>query len=240
MLVEDAVADRVVDVVVDVRDSIDDADDPCPRASPDRIVAGVSEDAVDDLQRQVEAARDLRRLLVVAEAGLEQRVERRLARVAERRMTEVVAEPDRLGEILVQLQGSGDHPCDPARFERVRHARAVVVAGRVDEDLRLPLQPAERLRVEDPVAVALKRGPNAAFLLRPLAATGLVRAHGERREGVRFQLARARGEGVANSPGKFGHRPRLAVESDADPGGQLRLRGDDDPARSARRDRLES
>ena len=178
-LVEDAVANRVVDVVVDVRDPIDDADDP-PLQRLRIGVAGVREDAVDDLRRQIEPTRDLRRLLVVAESRLEQRIERRLPGMPERRMTEVVPEPDRLGEILVQLQCSGDHASDPARFERVRHARAVMVPGRVDEDLRLPLQAAKGLRVEDPVAVALKRGANAAFLLRPLAPARLVRAHGER------------------------------------------------------------
>ena len=203
-LVEDAVANRVVDVVVDVRDPVDDADDP-PLQRLRVGVAGVREDAVDDLCREIEPARDLRRLLVVAKSRLEQRIERCFARVPERRMAEVVPEPDRLGEILVQLQRAGDYARDAARFERVRHARAVMVAGRVDEDLRLPLQAAERLRVEDAVAVALKRRADAAFVLRPLASARLVGAHGERREGVLFQLARARGKGVANSPGKFGH-----------------------------------
>ena len=61
-----------------------------------------------------------------------------------------------------------DDARDAGRLERVRHPRAVVVARRVDEDLRLALQAPERLRVEDPVAVALKRRAHAGT--RPRAA----------------------------------------------------------------------
>ena len=93
--------------------------------------------------------------------SLQRLVERVLAGVAERRMAHVVAEPDRLDEVLVQPQRPRDDAGDPGRLERVRHARAVVVAGRVDEDLRLALQAAERLRVEDAVAVALERRAHA-------------------------------------------------------------------------------
>ena len=50
------------------------------------------------------------------------------------------------------------------RLEGVRDSRPVVVAGRVDEDLRLALQASERLRVHDPVPVALERRPDPALL----------------------------------------------------------------------------
>ena len=59
--------------------------------------------------------------------------------------------------------------------------------------------------MQDPVAVALKRRADAALVLRTLAPASLVRANGERREGMLFQVTRARGEGVANFPGQFGH-----------------------------------
>ncbi len=81
--------------------------------------------------------------------------------VPERRVSHVVPEPDRLDEVLVQPQRPRDDARDRSRLERVGHARAVVVAFRVDEDLRLPLQPPERLRVDDAVAVALERRPDA-------------------------------------------------------------------------------
>ena len=166
--VEDPVADRVVDVVVDVRDAVDDPDDlPLVRLGLD--LARVLEDAVADLPREIELLRDPQRLLVVAEAGAEPLaqalVERLLAGVPERRVAHVVPEPDRLGEILVQAQRAGHAAGDPGRLERMRHARPEVVAGRVDEDLRLALQPPKRLRVQDPVAVALERRAQAAFVL---------------------------------------------------------------------------
>ena len=85
------------------------------------------------------------------------RVEHLLADVAEGRVPEVVPEPDRLGEVLVEPQRARDGARDPARLERVREPRAVVVALGRDEHLRLVLQAPERLGVHDPVAVALER-----------------------------------------------------------------------------------
>jgi len=122
-----------------------------------------------------------------------------------------VTEPDRLGQVLVQRKRPRDDASDPGRLERVGHARAVVVTGRVDEDLGLPLQPAERLRVEDPVAVPLERRPDEALLLLALASASLVRPNGERRESARFQLAHPRGKGVGDSPGKLRHRAKVAA-----------------------------
>ena len=166
---------------------------------------------VADLVGQVEAARDPVTTARCGGTGAPKRsrehlVERVLARVAERRVPHVVAEPDRLDEVLVQPQRPGDDPRDRGRLERVRHPRPVVVALRVDEDLRLPLQPPERLRVDDPVAVALERRPHGALLLRRVPAARLVRAHGERREALLLVLADSLLEGVTNSPGQLGHR----------------------------------
>ena len=84
-------------------------------------------------------------------------VERLLARVAEGRVAEIMSEPDRLRQILVQPQRPGDGAGDPARLQRVAQPRPVMVALGRDEDLGLVLQPPERLRVHDPIAVALER-----------------------------------------------------------------------------------
>ena len=170
--VEHAGAQGVVDVVVDVRDAVDDLDD----AALERLRRdgpGVVEDAVAHLVREVEAAAvalehvdDAQRVLVVPEAAVEalaqRRVEAGLAGVPEGRVAEIVAEPDRLREILVEAQGARDGARDADGLERVRQPRAVVIALGRDEDLRLVLEPAERLAVGDAVAVALERAAQAA------------------------------------------------------------------------------
>ena len=135
----------------------------------------------------------------------QQLVERLLARVAERRMAEIVAEPDRLDEILVQPERPRDAARDARRLERVREPRAEVVALGVDEDLRLVPQPAERLRVDDAVAVALERRAQPALVLCVRAAAALVRANGERRQPALLVLAHEALEGVSNPTGKFRH-----------------------------------
>src|SRR5215210_4089329 len=124
-------------------------------------------------------------MLVVAKpappALAQARVEHRLPGVAEGRMAEVVAEPDRLGEVLVQPERSRHAARDPAGLERVGEARAVVVALGRDEDLGLVLQAPEGLRVDNPVAIALERRTMVRLWFR-LLADGRIRAGGERRE----------------------------------------------------------
>ena len=95
-----------------------------------------------------------------------------LAGVAERRMPEVVPERDGLGQLLVQPQHLGDAARDLRDLERVREPRAVVIARRREEHLRLVLEPPERLRVDDAVAVALKHRPDRVIRLgaQPAAA----------------------------------------------------------------------
>ena len=188
--VEHSGADGIVDVVVDVRDAIDEADD-LPLVRVRLVRARVVEDPVANLGRQVEPApvalehlHHTQRVLVVpevpAESLLQQRVERLLSGVSERRVPEVVTEADRLDEILVQPQRAGDPARDAGRLQRVGQARPEVVAGRIDEDLGLVHQPPERLRVDDPIAVALKRRAQQARLFLARAPARLERANGER------------------------------------------------------------
>src|SRR5215204_505127 len=102
-------------------------------------------------------------MLVVAESAppalVDETVERGLADVAERRVAQVVPERDRLGQVLVERERPRHVAGDAARLERVSQAGAVVIALRGDEHLRLVLEAPERLRVDDPVAVAHERVP---------------------------------------------------------------------------------
>src|SRR5207244_8601741 len=91
-------------------------------------------------------------------------------------------------------------------LKRVGHAGAVVVAGGIDEDLRLALQAAKRLRVENPVAVTLERRAQPAVVLVAEPAASVVRAHGERREPLVLELADSRFVRVRDSSRDLRHR----------------------------------
>ena len=110
---------RIVDVVIHVGDDVGDARDlPFDRAGAmlgigaDRHAAlplRVPRDAVAHFPRQVqpgaivlEHVDDAEALLVVVEAAGDEIVEDALAGVAERRVPEVVAERDRLGQLFVE------------------------------------------------------------------------------------------------------------------------------------------
>ena len=118
---EHAGAQRVVDVVVDVGDAVDQPHDPALERGRLARPAGVAEDPVAHLLGQVEPGAvalervdDPQRVLVVAEAAAEAlaagSVEHLLADVPERRVAEVVAEADRLGEVLVEAAARA-RPC---------------------------------------------------------------------------------------------------------------------------------
>ena len=173
-------AHRVVEVVVDIGDAVGDADDlALERAGLARgrvgdagAELGVTKDAVADGIRQVETTTvafqmidDAQTLLVVAKSG-EGLGQGGLAGVAERGVTEIVAEADRLDQVLVEAEGAADGAGDLGDFEGVGEAGAVVVAGGGDEDLRLVHEAAKALGVEDPVAVALERGAQVALRFR--------------------------------------------------------------------------
>ena len=197
---EDPRPQRVVDVVVDVGDAVDQLDDP-PLQRRRLGRPGVVEDAVAHLLGEVEPLavalqhvdhpQRVHVVLEAAAAALAQgRVERLLAGVAEGRVAEVVAEPDRLGQVLVEAERAGDGAGDPAGLQGVGEAGAVVIALGGDEDLGLVLEPAEGLRVDDPVAVALeRRAQRAVGLLDARARRGIGRRRLGRR-GTRSSQAR--------------------------------------------------
>ena len=137
---------------------------------------------------------DAQRLQVVLEAAevAHALVERVLARVAERRVAEVVREADRLDEILVQAQRARDRAGDLRDLERVREPRAVEVALVVDEHLRLVDETAERRGVNDAVAIALElRAQRRRRLGMPAAARVRGRGGVRREARCRASVTRA-------------------------------------------------
>jgi hypothetical protein len=169
--------------VVEVGHAVDDPHDPALERPRHRRPAGVAEDPVAHVVAEVQprpvalqAVHDPQGVLEVAEAAPEAlaqaAVEDRLADVPERRVAEVVPEADRLREVLVERQRPRHRARDLRDLERVRQPRAEVVALGRDEDLRLVHEPAERLGVDDPVAVALQRRAQPAVGLGPPARGG--------------------------------------------------------------------
>ena len=111
-------------------------------------------------------------LFVVAEALRADFVQCGFARVAKRRMPEVVAEGNGFGQVFVQAQGARNGTPDLRNFEGMGQAGAVVVALRGDEYLRLVGQAAKRLGMDDAVAVTLETGAVRAGGQGPLPSSG--------------------------------------------------------------------
>ena len=134
---------------------------------------GVVQDAHARLIAQVQPApvalqyvHHAQALLIVLEAAGVYAVQRPLARVAEGRVPQIVAERRGLSEVFVQRERPRHRAGKAADLQRVRQARAVMVALRLEEHLRLMLQAAEGLGVRDPVNVALEAGAYIALRLR--------------------------------------------------------------------------
>ncbi len=102
--------------------------------------------------------------MVEAAERREAGVERPLAGVAERRMTEIVGQRQGLGEILVEPKPPRQRARNLCHFEGVREPGAVMVALVEDEDLGLVLEAAERGGMDDAIAVAAEVA--AAFARR--------------------------------------------------------------------------
>ncbi len=119
---------------------------------------------------------DAQALAVVLEPAplAHQAVQDPLARVAERRVAQVVGERHGLDEILVETEHPREAAPDLRGLERVGEAVPVVVALVVDEDLGLVLEAPERRGVDDAVAVALEGGAVRRLGLRVPSAPALA------------------------------------------------------------------
>ena len=122
---------------------------------------------------------DSQRLGIVVEAAVRRHdvVEHILARVAERRVAEIMGERKRLGEIVVEAERPGQRSRDLTDFERMGEPGAEMVALMRDKDLGLMGKPAEGRAMNDTVAVTLKFRARGRGRLRdqPAAASRRIR-----------------------------------------------------------------
>src|SRR6478752_2521998 len=134
--------------------------------------------AVAHFPRQIQTASvifkdvdDAQALLVVIESARHEAVDDTLAGMAERGVAKIVTESNGLGQFLVQAQHFRNRAGNLRNLERVCEPRTVMIAGRREEYLRLVLQPPERLRMDDAIAIALKRRPHIIFSFRAKTAS---------------------------------------------------------------------
>jgi hypothetical protein len=76
-----------------------------------------------------------------------------------------MAKGDRLGQRLVEGERRGQCARHLRDLHRVGQSRDEMVALRVEEDLRLVLEPSEGLRVDDSIPIALESGPELVRFL---------------------------------------------------------------------------
>ena len=114
----------------------------------------------------------------MAETAIHHSVQRPLSRVAEGRMAEIMGQRNRLGQILVQLQGAGNGAGNLRDLQRMRQTRPVMVAFRRQKHLRFVLEPSERFAMQHPIAIPLKRGTVIAGEFLPVPPLGTGRQGG--------------------------------------------------------------
>ena len=125
------------------------------------------------------------RVMVEAAEGFHRLRQRVFARMAERRVAEIVRECQCFGEVFMQAQRAADRAGQLRNFEAVREACAVMVAFVVDEYLCLVFQAAESSGMDDAVTVALERGARVAFFLAVEASAAVRGVAGVRGEALR-------------------------------------------------------
>ena len=101
-------------------------------------------------------------LLIMREPLAAEPVEHRLPRMTKRRMPQIVAKRNCLGQFLIQPQRDCKRLCNLVDLKRVRQARAVMVALRRQKNLRFLFQTPERFAVQNTVAIALILWPDVA------------------------------------------------------------------------------
>ena len=182
--VDDLAPQGVLDVVVDVGNLVGQTHYLSLQGGG-LLALGVADNAVAHLPGEVQALAPLfqpvhhpQGLLIVGKAAGHKGAEQPLSRVAKRGVSQVMAQSDSLGQVLVEPQGPGNGAGDAVDLQGVGHPGAVVVPLGLEEDLGLVLEAAKRLAVHNAVDVPLKAGTDGALLFLALPAPTLVGAAG--------------------------------------------------------------
>lgn len=122
--------------------------------------------------------------------------------MAEGRVPEIVAERNRLHQIFIQRQRPRHRARNLRDFEGVRQTRAEMITVGDEKNLPFVFEPAKRPRVNNAIAIALKRRAILVLVFRkPAGGVGANAAARIRREPLRFEFLPVGGgaEGEVNS-----------------------------------------
>ena len=184
---QNARADRVVDIMVDIGDLITAAYHHALQCCGPGVT-GMAENAVAHLVGQVQTPSVLfqhihhtKALLIVAEGLSHAARQRILTGMTEGRMAQIVAHTNGLRQIFIESQCPCNGAGNAGNLQGVGHAGAVVIALRLQKNLRLVHQTAEGFAVDNAVNIPLIAG---AHIFLPVffetgAALALIRKGGK-------------------------------------------------------------
>jgi hypothetical protein len=149
------------------------------------------DDAFADFEGQIQATEggvalleilhDAQRMQVVIEkeaVSAHGDVEGLFSGVAEGRMADIMDQSERLGQVDVEAERSGDGAGDLRDFDGVSEAVAEVVGVAAGEDLGFRFKTTERSGVDNAITVALKIVAVGMLRLGITASAGLLHPHG--------------------------------------------------------------
>ena len=176
-LFEHASPDRVVNIMVDIGNLIRQAYDLSFQRMR-RTRGFMIQDSVTHFPGQVQSLALLFQtfhhpyaLLVMLEPQRAYLVKRPFSRMAERRMPQIMPQRDRLHQIFIETKSLCYCPGILGYLQRMGQPGPVMIPFGKKEYLRLLLQPAKCLAVEDPVPVPLEDGTDIAFLFRAVSSS---------------------------------------------------------------------
>ena len=160
------------------------------------VIVGMLDDALADFKRQVESAEievavlelfhDTKGVEIVVKPsaiGLHQLMELLFARMAKRRVTNVVGQRQGFHKLGVQAECSRNRAGNLRHLEGMRQPVSEVIGETGGEDLRFGFQPAKRAGVHNAVAIARIFAAVEVWQFREATAAGSRRLHGP---GCRF------------------------------------------------------
>ena len=112
-------------------------------------------------------------LFRVAEAPGMHRIERRFPGMAERRVSEIMAERNGFGQILIQIQRPRNRAGNLGYLECVRQAGPVMISLRSEKHLCFVFHPAKGFGVENPVPVSLVDGADVTLRFISVPSSGI-------------------------------------------------------------------